>query len=48
MGDQAKNREQRVLHGVYFIPAVHNAIMSLGQLNEGGSKVEIDGGVPRW
>ena len=31
-----------VLHGVYFIPALRNSIMSLGQLDEGRSKVEID------
>ena len=37
-----KTGEHRVLHGVYYIPALHNSIMSLGQLDEGGSKVEID------
>ena len=42
---EAKNGEHRVLHGVYFIPALRNSIMSLGQLNEGGSKVEIEHGV---
>jgi len=44
---QAKIGEHRVLHGVYFIPALRNSIMSLGQLDEGGSKVEIDKGVLR-
>jgi len=39
---QAKTGEHRVLHGVYFIPALRNSIMSLGQLDEGRSKVEID------
>jgi transposase InsO family protein len=44
---QAKTGEQRVLHGVYFIMALKNSILSLGQLDEGGSKVEIDDGVLR-
>jgi len=44
---QAKTGEQRVLHGVYFIPALKNSILSLGQLDEGGSKVVIDDGVLR-
>jgi hypothetical protein len=44
---QAKNGDHRVLHGIYFIPALRNSIMSLGQLDEGGSKVEIDQGVLR-
>ena len=44
---QAKNGEHRVLQGVYFIPALRNSIMSLGQLDEGGSKVEINHGVLR-
>jgi hypothetical protein len=44
---QAKICEQRVLHGVYFIPALKNSILSLGQFDEGGSKVEIDDGVLR-
>jgi hypothetical protein len=43
----AKNGEHRVLQGVYFIPALRNSIMSLGQLDEGGSKVEINHGVLR-
>ena len=44
---QAKTGEHRVLHGVYFMPALCNSIMSLGQLDEGRSKVEIDKGVLR-
>ena len=39
---QAKNGEHRILHGVYFIPTLRNSIMSLGQLDEAGSKVEIE------
>jgi hypothetical protein len=27
---QAKNGDHRVLHGIYFIPALRNSIMSLG------------------
>ena len=44
---EAKTGEHRVLHGVYYILALRNSIMSLGQLDEGGSKVEIDKGVLR-
>jgi transposase InsO family protein len=44
---QAKTGEQRVLHGVYYIPALKNSILSLGQLDEGGSKVVINHGVLR-
>jgi hypothetical protein len=44
---EAKTGEHRVLHGVDFIPALHNSIMSLGQLDEGGSKVEIEDGMLR-
>jgi hypothetical protein len=42
---QARTGEHQVLHGVYFIPALRNSIMKLGELDEGGSKVEIDKGV---
>jgi hypothetical protein len=44
---EAKTGEHQVLHGIYFIPALCNSIMSLGQLNEGSSKVEIEDGVFR-
>jgi hypothetical protein len=44
---EAKTGEHRVLHGVYYIPALRNSIMSLGQLDEGASKVEIEDGVLR-
>ena len=36
---EAKTGEHRVLHGVYYIPALRNSIMSLGRLDEGGSRV---------
>jgi hypothetical protein len=44
---KAKMGEHQVLHGVYYIPALCKSIMSLGQLDEGGSKVEIEDGVLR-
>lgn len=44
---EAKNSEHRVLQRVYFILALRNSIMSLRQLDEGGSKVEIKDGVLR-
>jgi hypothetical protein len=44
---EAKTGEHRVLHGVYYIPVLRNSIMSLGQLDKGGSKVEIEDGVLR-
>ena len=44
---EGKTGEHLVLHGVYYIPVLCISIMSLGQLDEGGSKVEIDKGVLR-
>ena len=44
---KGKTGKHRVLHGVYYILVLRNSIMSLGQLDEGGSKVEIDKGVLR-
>jgi hypothetical protein len=35
----AKTTKHKLLHGVYYIPALRNSIISLGQLNEGGSRV---------
>jgi hypothetical protein len=43
----AKTDEHKLLHEVYYIPALRNSIISLGRLNEGGSRVEIDRGVLR-
>jgi hypothetical protein len=43
----AKTGEHKLLHGVYYIPALRNSIIGLGQLDEGGSRVEIDRGVLR-
>jgi hypothetical protein len=42
----AKNGEHRLLTGVYYIPALRNSI-SLGWLDENGSRVEIKHGVLR-
>jgi hypothetical protein len=39
--------EHRLLTGVYCIPALRNSIISLGQLDENSSSVEIKDGVMR-
>ncbi|WVZ79762.1 LOW QUALITY PROTEIN: hypothetical protein U9M48_027303 [Paspalum notatum var. saurae] len=39
--------EHRLLTGVYYIPALRNSIISLGQLNENGSLVVIESEVLR-
>jgi hypothetical protein len=39
--------EHRLLTGVYYIPVLRNSTISLGQLNEGGSRVEIKDGFMR-
>jgi hypothetical protein len=43
----AKTGEHRLLTGVYYIPALRNSIISLGQLDENSSRVEIKHGVLR-
>jgi hypothetical protein len=45
----AKTGEHRLLTGVYYIPALRNSMISLGQLqlDENGSRVEIEHGVLR-
>jgi hypothetical protein len=40
-----KTSEHKLLHGVYYIPTLRNSIISLGQLGEGSSRVEIEQGV---
>jgi hypothetical protein len=35
----------RILADVYFIPSLHNNIVSLGQLDENGCKITIEGGI---
>jgi hypothetical protein len=39
--------EHRLFTGVYYIPALRNSIISLGQLDENGSRVEIKDRVMR-
>jgi hypothetical protein len=39
--------EHRLLTGVYYIPTLRNSIISLGQLDENSSRVEIKDGVMR-
>jgi hypothetical protein len=43
----AESAEHRLLTGVYYIPTLRNSIISLGQLDENGSRVEIKDGVMR-
>src|ERR1043165_1215572 len=43
----AKTGEHRLLTGVYYIPALRNSIISLGQLDENGSRVLIEYGILR-
>jgi hypothetical protein len=43
----AESGEHRLLTGVYYIPALRNSIICLGQLDESGSRVEIKDGVMR-
>jgi hypothetical protein len=43
----AEPGEHRLFTGVYYIPALRNSIISLGQLDESGSRVEIKDGVMR-
>jgi len=40
-----KNQDHKVLSEVYYIPSLKCNIVSLGQLEEGGCRVEIDDGV---
>jgi hypothetical protein len=41
----AESSEHRLLTGVYYISALRNSIISLGQLDESGLRVEINDGV---
>jgi hypothetical protein len=41
----AESGEHTLLTGVYYIPALRNSIINLGQLDESGSHVEIKDGV---
>jgi hypothetical protein len=42
-----ESSEHRLLTGVYYIPALRNSIISLGQLDESNSRVEIKDRVMR-
>jgi hypothetical protein len=44
---KAKMGEHHLLTGVYYIQALRNSIISVGQLDENGSRVEIEDGVLR-
>jgi hypothetical protein len=43
----AESGEHRLLTGVYYIPALRNSIISLGQLDESGSREKSKDGVMR-
>ena len=43
----AVSGEHRLLTGVYYIPVLRNSIISLGQLDENGSRVVVEDGVMR-
>jgi hypothetical protein len=40
-----RHGEHKVLTGVYWIPCLKNSIISIGQMDEGGARVLIEGGV---
>ncbi len=42
-----RHGEHKVLTGVYWIPRLKNSIISVGQMDEGGARVLIEGGVLR-
>jgi hypothetical protein len=42
-----RHGEHKVLTGVYWIPRLKNSIISVGQMDEGGAHVLIEGGVLR-
>jgi hypothetical protein len=42
-----KSGEHRLLTGVYYIPALRNSIISVGQLDENGSSMMVEDGVMR-
>ena len=44
---KAKTGEHRLLTVVYYIRALKNSIINIGQLDENGSRVEIEDGVLR-
>jgi hypothetical protein len=42
---KAKTGEHRLFTGMYYIPALRNSIVIVGQLDENGSRVKIEDGV---
>ena len=44
---KAKTGEHHLLTSMYYIPALRNSIISIGQLDKNGSRVEIEDGVLR-
>jgi hypothetical protein len=42
-----RHDEHKVLTSVYWIPRLKNSIISVGQMDEGGARVLIEGGVLR-
>jgi hypothetical protein len=42
-----RHGEHKVLTGMYWIPRLKNSIISVGQMDEGGARVLIEGGVLR-
>lgn len=43
----SKRGEHKALRGVYYIPRLKNSIISVGQLDEGGSRVEVEHSILR-
>jgi hypothetical protein len=43
----ATSGEHRLLTGVYYIPALRNSIITLGQLDENDSRMEVKHGIMR-
>nr|CAH67708.1 H0512B01.3 [Oryza sativa] len=42
-----KNGEHKVLNGVYYIPRLKSSIISIGQLDESGTRVLVEDGIMR-
>ncbi len=42
-----KNGEHKVLSGVYYIPRLKSSIISIGQLDESGTRVLVEDGIMR-
>ena len=42
---RCQNGEHHTLTNIYYIPQLHSSIVSIGQLDERGCEVLIDGGI---